>query len=177
MVIVNITGTFYLGKEVNLNELSLFLLKKPWKKRKFAAMTFKISKPKCTALIFGSGKVTLIGTTSDELFEEAAFTIAFKMSTALNSYNVSYMKISNYVDATDLGFKLDLIKLYELTRTISTYETELFPGLVIKFKKLSVSLLIFRSGKIILTGCKYKEQIHMIKSQLAVIFNMCKKNI
>ena len=39
------------------------------------------------------------------------------------------------------------------------YEPELFPGLIFRMKQPSVVLLIFASGKIVLTGAKTREEI------------------
>ena len=41
----------------------------------------------------------------------------------------------------------------------STYEPEIFPGLIYRMIKPKIVLLIFASGKIVLTGAKMKEDI------------------
>lgn len=43
---------------------------------------------------------------------------------------------------------------------LSRYEPELFPGLVYRMQKPKIVLLIFVSGKIVLTGAKVREQIY-----------------
>lgn len=42
----------------------------------------------------------------------------------------------------------------------STYEPELFPGLIYRMKKPQVTMLIFLSGKVVITGAKAREQIY-----------------
>jgi transcription initiation factor TFIID TATA-box-binding protein len=42
----------------------------------------------------------------------------------------------------------------------SSYEPELFPGLIYRMVKPKVGLLIFVSGKIVLTGAKVREEIY-----------------
>ena len=41
----------------------------------------------------------------------------------------------------------------------STYEPEIFPGLIYRMVNPKIVLLIFASGKIVLTGAKTKEDI------------------
>jgi transcription initiation factor TFIID TATA-box-binding protein len=41
----------------------------------------------------------------------------------------------------------------------STYEPELFPGLIYRMHEPKIVLLIFASGKIVLTGAKNREDI------------------
>jgi len=43
--------------------------------------------------------------------------------------------------------------------TFSTYEPELFPGLIYRMHQPKIVLLIFASGKIVLTGAKTREDI------------------
>ena len=42
----------------------------------------------------------------------------------------------------------------------SSYEPELFPGLIYRMIKPKIVLLIFVSGKIVLTGAKVREEIY-----------------
>ena len=44
--------------------------------------------------------------------------------------------------------------------TFSSYEPELFPGLIYRMMKPKIVLLIFVSGKIVLTGAKVREEIY-----------------
>lgn len=43
---------------------------------------------------------------------------------------------------------------------MSRYEPELFPGLIFRMEVPKLVLLIFASGKIVLTGAKKREEIH-----------------
>lgn len=42
----------------------------------------------------------------------------------------------------------------------SSYEPELFPGLIYRMMKPKVVLLIFVSGKLVLTGAKVREEMY-----------------
>ena len=65
-------------------------------------------------------------------------------------------KIQNIVGSTDVGFPISLENLSSTHDKFSTYEPELFPGLIYRMKDPKIVLLIFASGKIVLTGAKNK---------------------
>jgi len=44
--------------------------------------------------------------------------------------------------------------------TVLQYEPELFPGLIYRMKQPKIVLLIFVSGKIVLTGAKVREETY-----------------
>lgn len=63
-------------------------------------------------------------------------------------------KVQNIVATTDVGFPIRLEGLVYAHSTFSSYEPELFPGLIYRMVKPRVVFLIFVSGKIVLTGAK-----------------------
>ena len=52
------------------------------------------------------------------------------------------------------------MKSVENNKKMCRYDTELFPGLIFRMDTPKVVLLIFASGKIVLTGAKEREQIY-----------------
>ena len=46
-------------------------------------------------------------------------------------------------------------------KAVSTYEPEVFPGLIFRMEQPKVVMLIFTSGKIVLTGAKTREDIEI----------------
>ena len=76
------------------------------------------------------------------------------------SVRVMEFKIQNVVSSHDVGFQIRLESLFNhaMERKITCrYEPELFPGLIFRMKEPKVVLLIFASGKIVLTGAKSRE--------------------
>jgi len=63
------------------------------------------------------------------------------------------------VASCDIRFAVRLESLAYAHSTFSSYEPELFPGLIYRMVKPKVVLLIFVSGKIVLTGAKTREDI------------------
>jgi len=63
-------------------------------------------------------------------------------------------KIQNMVGSCDVKFPIRLEGLAFAHGHFSSYEPELFPGLIYRMVKPKVVLLIFVSGKVVLTGAK-----------------------
>ncbi|KAJ7802879.1 general RNA polymerase II transcription factor [Mycena olivaceomarginata] len=104
--------------------------------------------PTTTVLIFASGKMVAAGAKSE------------------NDSRLASRKYARFVQ--ELGFDANCnvkfpIRLEGLAYShgqFSSYEPELFPGLIYRMIKPKVVLLIFVSGKIVLTGAKVCEEIH-----------------
>ena len=62
-------------------------------------------------------------------------------------------KIENIVASANLGVELDLYAIATEVKDVE-YEPEQFPGAILKLKDPRASLLLFKNGKIICTGCK-----------------------
>ena len=66
-------------------------------------------------------------------------------------------KIQNMVGSVDVKFPIRLEKLVLSHSQFSSYEPELFPGLIYRMVKPRIVLLIFVSGKVVLTGAKHRK--------------------
>ena len=66
------------------------------------------------------------------------------------------VKIQNIVFSVTLNQRIDLDKIAQKGDNIE-YKPEQFPGLVYRLKKPKLALLIFSSGKMVVTGAKTKE--------------------
>ena len=116
----------------------------------------RIRDPKTTALIFSSGKMVCTGAKSEELSRDAAKKYAKAIKKVGFNVSMQDFKIQNIVGSTDVGFPISLENLSSTHDKFSTYEPELFPGLIYRMKDPKIVLLIFASGKIVLTGAKNK---------------------
>lgn len=67
-------------------------------------------------------------------------------------------KIENIVASANLGVELDLYAIAQDVRDVE-YEPEQFPGAILKLKEPRSSLLLFKNGKIICTGCKSEGEV------------------
>lgn len=104
--------------------------------------------------IFGSGKILIYGTKSeDELLNLADDFVLYLMEHGI--YNeIQEIHVNNYVIISQLDFNINLDSLYyNLLDYDVVYEPEQFPGLTFK-DKYGITYLVFGSGKITIVGAK-----------------------
>jgi len=160
--IQNCVATFNLQCSLALKKISLKENFFEFNPSKFAAATVRLKHPRTTALVFQSGNVVCTGAKRelDSLLACRQFVRLLQRHDMRVSF--SGFKIQNIVASTSThGFPLKLQELAEDWGEYTSYEPELFPGLVLRITEPRLVLLLFRSGKIVITGAKHKEQIRL----------------
>lgn len=120
----------------------------------------RIREPKTTALIFASGKMVVTGAKSEDDSKLASRKYARIIQKLGFNAKFTDFKIQNIVGSCDIKFPIRLEGLAAKHHPFSSYEPELFPGLIYRMIKPKIVLLIFVSGKIVLTGAKVREEIY-----------------
>ena len=120
----------------------------------------RIREPKTTALIFASGKMVVTGAKSEDDSKLASRKYARIIQKLGFNAKFTDFKIQNIVGSCDIKFPIRLEGLASRHHNFSSYEPELFPGLIYRMIKPKIVLLIFVSGKIVLTGAKVREEIY-----------------
>jgi transcription initiation factor TFIID TATA-box-binding protein len=132
-------------------------------KKKFPGAVYHLKDPKVVALLFSSGKIVLTGIRNNEEFHRGLAKLTEQLQ-ALGAVLIESpeVAITNMVCSYDSGKKINLNKMM-LTFNLENieYEPEQFPGLVYRLKDPNIVLLIFSSGKIILTGGKTIEDVKL----------------
>ena len=120
----------------------------------------RLREPRATALVFASGKLVITGTKSSHNSSLATKKIAYILE-RVGFQPASYInfKVQNIVGTVDVGFPVRLEGVAFAHPTFSSYEPELFPGLIYRLVQPKVVLLIFVSGKVVITGAKTEEQL------------------
>ncbi|RAL48105.1 hypothetical protein DM860_018306 [Cuscuta australis] len=85
-------------------------------------------------------------------------------------------KIQNIVGSCDVKFPIRLEGLAYSHGAFSSYEPELFPGLIYRMKQPKIVLLIFVSGKIVLTGAKVREETYTAFENIYPVLTEFRKN-
>ncbi|XP_025907341.1 TATA box-binding protein-like protein 2 isoform X1 [Nothoprocta perdicaria] len=85
-------------------------------------------------------------------------------------------KIQNMVGSCDVRFPIRLEGLVLTHQQFSSYEPELFPGLIYRMVKPRIVLLIFVSGKVVLTGAKERSEIYEAFENIYPILKGFKKS-
>jgi len=120
----------------------------------------RLREPKTTALIFASGKMVCTGAKSEDHSKLAARKYARIIQKLDFKIKFTDFKIHNIVASCDVKFAIRLEDLATQHRNFACYEPELFPGLIYRMLKYNIVLLIFVSGKIVLTGAKVRNDIY-----------------
>lgn len=134
----------------------------------------RIREPKTTALIFASGKMVVTGAKSEDDSKLASRKYARIIQKLGFNAKFTDFKIQNIVGSCDIKFPIRLEGLASRHHNFSSYEPELFPGLIYRMIKPKIVLLIFVSGKIVLTGAKVREEIYQAFEMIyPVLQGMC----
>lgn len=156
----NIVATVNLDCRLDLKTIALHARNAEYNPKRFAAVIMRIREPKTTALIFASGKMVVTGAKSEDDSRLASRKYARIVQKLGFDAKFSEFKIQNIVGSCDVKFPIRLEGLAYSHGQFSSYEPELFPGLIYRMIKPKVVLLIFVSGKIVLTGAKVREEIY-----------------
>lgn len=156
----NIVATINLDCRLDLKTIALHARNAEYNPKRFAAVIMRIREPKTTALIFASGKMVVTGAKSEDDSKLASRKYARIIQKLGFNARFTDFKIQNIVGSTDVKFPVRLEGLASKHHNFSSYEPELFPGLIYRMMKPKIVLLIFVSGKIVLTGAKVREEIY-----------------
>lgn len=164
----NLVGTCKIQTTVaplNLSLIAQCLPNAAFDKQKFAAITVRLSHPTCTVLLFTSGKMVLTGSKTFMDCRLAAKHVCALLRRAFPSlmFTISKVHIQNIVGNVDVHLNkdeyMDLDQINTENDVECTYQRNMFPGLIFRPINSRVVLLVFTSGKIVLTGAKYTKDL------------------
>ena len=168
-----------LGVRLDLKQIALRCRNTEFNPRRFAAVIMRLREPRATALVFASGKLVITGTKSSHNCSLATKKIAYILE-RVGFQPASYInfKVQNIVGTVDVGFPIRLEGVAFAHPTFSSYEPELFPGLIYRLIHPRVVLLIFVSGKVVITGAKTEDQlVEGLKKVFPVLMEFRKMNV
>lgn len=171
----NIVSTVNLNCKLDLKKIALHARNAEYNPKRFAAVIMRIREPRTTALIFSSGKMVCTGAKSEDDSRLAARKYARIIQKLGFTAKFLDFKIQNMVGSCDVKFPIRLEGLVLTHGTFSSYEPELFPGLIYRMVKPRIVLLIFVSGKVVLTGAKVRQEIYEAFEKIFPILKSFKK--
>lgn len=158
--IQNIVATVNLCCRLDLKAIALGARNAEYNPKRFAAVIIRIRKPRTTALIFASGKMVVTGAKSEEDSKMAAKKYSIIIRRLGYPVRFTEFKIQNIVSSCDTRFSIRLEGLVLEHSNYSSYEPEIFPGLIYRMVKPKIVLLVFVSGKVVLTGAKHRDEVY-----------------
>ena len=176
--IENVVANARITESLDLEYVESQLEAAMFTKKKFPGLVYRTKEPKSAFLIFRSGKVVCTGAKT----KEGVRVVMDKLSTDLRGIGIEVeehpeFKVQNIVASADLGKELNLGAIVMgLELEGMEYEPEVFPGLVYRIKDPKSAILIFSSGKLVITGgktlddCKKSVEILLTKLRSLNLF-------
>ena len=171
----NIVSTCDLECTLNLREIALRARNAEYNPKRFAAVIMRIKNPKTTSLIFASGKMVCTGAKSEEDSRVASRQYAKIIMKLGFPVKFSKFKIQNIVASCDVKFPIRLEGLASKYIKFCSYEPEMFPGLIFHMVNPKIVLLVFVSGKIVLTGAKNRNDIYKGYKEIVPVLQQFRK--
>jgi transcription initiation factor TFIID TATA-box-binding protein len=172
----NIVATCNLACDLDLKTIAMYARNAEYNPKRFAAVIMRIRDPKTTALIFRSGKMVVTGAKSEADARTAARKYARIIQKLEFPARFADFKIQNMVGSCDVKFPIRLEGLAYKHSHYSSYEPELFPGLIYRMVQPKIVLLIFVSGKVVLTGGKLRKEIYAAFEQIYPVLQEFRKS-
>jgi len=152
----NVVANARIADELDLNYIESQLEDAVFTKKKFPGLVYRTKDPKSAFLIFRSGKLVCTGSKT----EEGVRKVMDKLSADLRGIGIEVVehpefRVQNIVASASVGRELNLGAIVVgLELEGMEYEPEVFPGLVYRIKEPKSAILIFSSGRLVITGGK-----------------------
>jgi len=159
-----------LGKDIPMDKISKELVGAEYTPEAFPGVIYRIPDPKTAALIFSSGKIVCTGARSPELAKIAVEKVVNDMKQLqIDLPTEFHTGVENIVASTQIDAK-EKLNLEHIAYNLENaeYEPEQFPGLVYRISDPRVAFLLFGTGKIICTGARKIEEIHVALQKFKV---------
>ncbi|GMH55478.1 hypothetical protein TrRE_jg12847, partial [Triparma retinervis] len=173
----NITATVDMGMRLNLKTIASKCHNTEYNPKKFGACVMRLRTPKCTMLLFQSGKCVITGARSSHNAALAARKFAYVLGKVGFKPGAVDFKMQNIIGTTDVGFPIRLEGVVLKHAKFASYEPELFPGLIYRMLEPKTVLLIFVSGKVVITGAKSEANLAKAMERIHPVLEEFKKNV
>jgi len=152
--IVNVVASTKLDNKLDIETIYSNLDHVQYEPDTFPGLVYRREKPKATIIMFSTGTVVSTGTTSEKKAKTA-------IDVTINEIGIKVypqISIENITAVATLGKSIDMEDLQLIPQLDNKviYEPEMFPGAIYKSK--DATMLIFHTGKIVVTGTKSKKQ-------------------
>lgn len=171
-VVHNIVSKSHLSHLVDLERIALQARNVEYNPKRFSAAVMRIRDPRSTSLLFRTGKMIILGTTCIRDSKRACRKFAKAIGKILKvNIKIEHFQVHNIVSTFDAGFKINLFRLGAEHHKFCQYEPMIFPGLAYKLLQPKLTLIVFVSGKVVITGAKSCRDIYFAhKKIMPVLF-------
>jgi transcription initiation factor TFIID TATA-box-binding protein len=157
--VVNMVGSGSLNVELDLKVLSgkIGQPQARYDPDKYPGMYLRFEEESPLITVYRTGKYIITGSTSKEELSDLRERFLKFLSDidVIENANDDWFSVQNYVCTEDLGQTLNLNALaIGLGLEQTEYEPEQFPGLIYRPEKHNGVVLLFATGRVVITGCQ-----------------------
>lgn len=168
--VVNVVGSGFLRKEFDLSVVAEDLGSvAEFDPEKYPAMYIRFSEDSPLVTVYRTGKFIITGAGSIEELHELKDDLLSCLSSAgiVSKDDLEWFRVQNLVCTTDLGDDLNLSALaIGLGLEQTEYEPEQFPGLIYRNPDFECVVLIFSTGKAVITGSSDVDDVEAVADYL-----------
>ncbi len=164
--IQNVVASASLDQKLDLLAILKVFRNVEYRPKQVPGLVFRLKRPKTATLIFSSGKMVCTGAKSEKLARSAIGKVVKELKTnGILILGRPKIVIQNMVSSANLHGKIDLETASDVMDNVM-YEPEQFPGLIYRMSEPKVVMLLFASGKVVITGAKREEQVYEAAEKL-----------
>ncbi|GMI47194.1 hypothetical protein TrCOL_g5650 [Triparma columacea] len=173
----NMTATVDMGMRLNLKTIASKCHNTEYNPKKFGACVMRLRSPKCTMLLFHTGKCVITGARSSHNAALAARKFTYVLGKVGFKPGAVDFKVQNIIGTADVGFPIRLEGVVLKHAKFASYEPELFPGLIYRMLEPKTVLLIFVSGKVVITGARSEAYLARAMERIHPVLEEFRKNV
>jgi len=148
-----------LGQDIDLDAIVATIPNIEYHPEQFPGLVYRLKKPKTATLIFNTGKMVCTGSKCVKDTKRAVHKIVKNLNeSGIKITGRPEVTVQNIVASGDIGMHIDLERAITILEN-SMYEPEQFPGLIYRMQDPKTVILVFGSGKIVITGAKLEEDV------------------
>jgi transcription initiation factor TFIID TATA-box-binding protein len=167
--IQNVVAVASLGQKIDLLSILKVFRNVKYKPKRFPGLVFRLKNPKTATLIFTTGKMVCTGAKSEKIARSAVMKVVRELRKEGFIIRKSpKIEIVNMVGTADVGGVIDLETASDILDN-TMYEPEQFPGMIYRMKEPKIVILIFASGKLVITGARNEEQVSFAAEEIRSI--------
>ena len=157
--IENVVASVVFNQSFDLDEIATTMPNVEFDPEQFPGLVYRLKKPKTATLVFSTGKMVCTGAKSEKEARRAVHKIVKLVNEAgISMSRKPLITVQNIVASANLSAELNL-ELAAMKLENSLYEPEQFPGLIYRMRNPKVVILLFGSGKLVITGAKFEPEI------------------
>lgn len=167
--IQNIVASSAIAKAIDLYAIDDKFENTDYDPKTFPGLVYRLKEPKTSVLIFRSGKIVSTGAKTLEEVDRCVAKVVDDLKKAgFDVFDDAKAEVQNIVSSADYHCDINLNTVaVTLGLERVEYEPEQFPGLVYRLNDPKVVILLFGSGKIVITGAKVISDVEIAADKLA----------